>query len=59
MFEVKDKVRVKDSDIEGIITRIGQTGLYMIDIITPHSAFDRNVFGKWDLEKIGGNKDGR
>ncbi|WP_346884364.1 hypothetical protein [Clostridium sp. UBA4395] len=57
MFEVKDEVRVKGTDIEGIITRIGQTRLLMIDITTPHSAFDRNVFGEWELEKIGGNKD--
>lgn len=56
MFEIKDPVRVKDTDMEGIITRKGQTGLYMIDITTEHSAFDRVVFGEWELEKIGGVK---
>lgn len=56
MLKIKDKVRVKGTDMEGIITRIGQTGLLMIDITTEHSAFDRNVFGKWELEKIGGSE---
>lgn len=56
MFHIKDEVRVKGTNIEGIITRIGQTGLLMIDITTPHSPFDRNVFGEWDLEKIGGSE---
>jgi hypothetical protein len=59
MFHIKDEVIVKGTDIEGIITRIGQTKLLMIDITTPHSAFDRNVFGEWELEKIGRNINGR
>lgn len=46
------KVRVKDTDIIGEIIRKGRTGLYMINIITPHSAFDRTVYGKWELEII-------
>ncbi|MEG0133074.1 MAG: hypothetical protein RR851_10315 [Clostridium sp.] len=54
MLKIKDKVSVKGADIKGIITRIGQTKMIMIDITTPHSAFDRNVFGEWELEKIGG-----
>ena len=46
------KVRVRGTDIEGKIIRKGQTGLYMLSIITPHSAFDRTVYGKWELEVI-------
>jgi len=57
MFKVKDRVRVKDTDIEGIITRIGRKKLLMIDITTEHSVFDRNIFSEWELEKIGGNID--
>lgn len=52
MLSVGDKVRVKDSDIIGTIIRHGGQELYNLNILTEHSAFDRTVYGEWDLEKI-------
>lgn len=55
MLRVGDRVKVKDTDITGIIIRHGGQGLYNLDLETEHSVFDRTVFGYWELEKIGGN----
>lgn len=34
----------------GIVRKIGPKGLMLIDIMTEHSPFDRNVYGPWELE---------
>lgn len=56
MLSIGDKVRVKDSDIVGTVIRHGGRGLYNLDLESEHSAFDRTVFGCWELEKIGGSE---
>ena len=57
MLSVGDEVKVKNTDMVGIVLRHGGQGLYNLDIKTEHSVFDRTVFGYWELEKIGGNGD--
>ena len=51
-MKIGTSVRVKGTDMEGTIIRKGKTGLYQIDIKSEHSAFDRTVYGEWDLEEI-------
>ena len=58
MLRVGEKVKVKDTDMIGTVIRHGGQGLYNLDIKTKHSAFDRTVYGEWELEKIGGNENG-
>lgn len=48
--QVNDKVQIKDTDMVGIVRKIGPKGLMLIDIMTEHSPFDRNVYGPWELE---------
>lgn len=56
MLRVGDKVRVKNTDMSGSIVRVGERGLYALNIETEHSPFDIPVFGYWELEKIGGSE---
>lgn len=56
MLRVGEKVKVKDTDMIGTVTRHGGQGLYNLDIETEHSVFDRTVFGYWELEKVGGSE---
>lgn len=52
-MNIGELVRVKGTDIEGVIIREGRTGLYMLDVTTEgYSGFGRTVFGEWDLERI-------
>lgn len=52
MLRVGDRVSIKDTDMIGSVVRVGGQGLYNLVIDTPHSAFDRTVYGEWELEKI-------
>lgn len=54
MLRVGEKVKIKDTNMIGTVIRHGGQGLYNLDITTPHSAFDRTVYGEWELEKFGG-----
>ena len=50
---VGEPVKVKGTNIEGVIIRKGRTGLCMLDVTTEgYSGFGRTVFGEWDLERI-------
>jgi len=50
---VGESVKVKGTNIEGVIIRKGRTGLCMLDVTTEgYSGFGRTVFGEWDLERI-------
>ncbi len=52
-MNVGELVKVKGTNIEGVIIRKGRTGLYMLDVTTEgYSGFGRTVFGEWDLERI-------
>lgn len=52
MLRVGDKVSIKDTNMIGSVVRVGGQGLYSLNILTAHSAFDRTVYGEWELEKI-------
>ncbi|MEG2918843.1 MAG: hypothetical protein RR851_13020 [Clostridium sp.] len=54
MLLVGDKVKIKYSDMVAIVSRVGGGGLYLVTIKTPHSGFERTVYGEWELDKIGG-----
>lgn len=54
MLSIGEKVRVKDTDMSGSIVRVGERGLYALNIETEHSPFDIPVFGEWELERVGG-----
>lgn len=56
MLRVGDEVKIKNTDMSGVINRVGAMGLYAVTIKTEHSAFDRTVYGTWELEKVGGNE---
>lgn len=52
-MKIGEPVKVKGTNIEGVIIRKGRTGLCMLDVTTEgYSGFCRTVFGEWDLERI-------
>ena len=50
-MRIKEEVKIKGTDIEAIIIQIGPKGLCMLSS-KDFGAFDRTVYGSWELEKI-------
>lgn len=51
-IKIGDKVAVCGTDMIGKVIQIGINGLLLINILTPHSAFDRVVYHSNELQKI-------
>lgn len=52
MFNIGNRVGVKDSSIIGKVVQIGDKGLIRINISSEHSPFDRTVYNSSELHKI-------
>jgi hypothetical protein len=50
-MRIREKVKIKGTDIKAVIIQIGPKGLCMLSS-KEFGAFDRTVYGPWELEKI-------